>query len=122
LTEKLIQAEKLAAVGQMSAHVAHEIRNPLTSIMLHSELLEEEIDQVEGTEEAKNLLGIVKSEIDRLSQITDEYLSYARLPHPRKQLVDPMGEVSSVVAQLMPNSGAGTYRPPSAARRRCPRS
>jgi len=102
LTEKLIQAEKLAAVGQMSAHVAHEIRNPLTSIMLHSELLEDELEDIEAATDAKELLAIIKSEIDRLSQVTDEYLSYARLPHPKKQLVDPMVEVSSVVAQLMP--------------------
>jgi len=102
LTEKLIQAEKLAAVGQMSAHVAHEIRNPLTSVLLHSELLEEEIEQMPDNAEALELVTIIKTEIDRLSQVTDEYLSYARLPHPKKQLVDPLGEVSSVVATLMP--------------------
>ncbi|HOS96606.1 MAG TPA: cache domain-containing protein, partial [Deltaproteobacteria bacterium] len=93
LTEKLIQAEKLAAVGQMSAHVAHEIRNPLTSVLLHSELLEDELREMEKNEEALELLKIIEGEIDRLSQVTDEYLSYARLPHPKKQLVNPHGEV-----------------------------
>ncbi len=102
LTEKLIQAEKLAAVGQMSAHVAHEIRNPLTSVLLHSELLEDELREMERNEEALELLKIIEGEIDRLSQVTDEYLSYARLPHPKKQLVNPLGEVSSIVAMLMP--------------------
>jgi PAS domain S-box-containing protein len=102
LTEKLIQAEKLAAVGQMSAHVAHEIRNPLTSVLLHSELLEDELREMERNEEALELLKIIEGEIDRLSQVTDEYLSYARLPHPKKQLVNPHGEVSSIVAMLMP--------------------
>ena len=102
LTEKLIQAEKLAAVGQMSAHVAHEIRNPLTSVLLHSELLEDEIKEFDKNEEALELVKIIKEEIDRLSQITDEYLSYARLPHPKKQLVAPHIEVSSVLAMLLP--------------------
>jgi len=102
LTEKLIQAEKLAAVGQMSAHVAHEIRNPLTSVLLHSELLEDELKELDKNEEALELVKIIKEEIDRLSQITDEYLSYARLPHPKKQLVDPQIEVSSVLAMLLP--------------------
>ncbi|HPI91588.1 MAG TPA: cache domain-containing protein [Deltaproteobacteria bacterium] len=102
LTEKLIQAEKLAAVGQMSAHVAHEIRNPLTSVLLHSELLEDEIKDMERNEEALELLKIIENEIDRLSQVTDEYLSYARLPHPKKQLVNPQVEVSSVLSMLMP--------------------
>ncbi|HHO75269.1 MAG TPA: sensor histidine kinase [Deltaproteobacteria bacterium] len=102
LTEKLIQAEKLAAVGQMSAHVAHEIRNPLTSVLLHSELLEDELAEDGDKEEAAELLHIIQKEIDRLSQITDEYLSYARLPHPKKQPVDPEKETSVVLSMLLP--------------------
>ncbi len=102
LTEKLIQAEKLAAVGQISAHVAHEIRNPLTSVLLHSELLEDEIGGNGDKEEARELIRVIRREIDRLSQVTDEYLSYARLPHPKKHPVDPRREVESVVSMLMP--------------------
>jgi len=102
LTEKLIQAEKLAAVGQMSAHVAHEIRNPLTSVLLHSELLEDEIMEGGDKKEAQELISVIRNEIDRLSQITEEYLSYARLPLPKKQLIDPAVEVNSVVSMLMP--------------------
>lgn len=102
LTEKLIQAEKLAAVGQMSAHVAHEIRNPLTSVLLHSELLEDEIREHGESKEAEELIRVIKGEIDRLSHITEEYLSYARLPVPKKQLIDAEAEVSSVVAMLLP--------------------
>ncbi|MGC9323851.1 MAG: sensor histidine kinase [Desulfomonilia bacterium] len=102
LTEKLIQAEKLAAVGQMSAHVAHEIRNPLTSVMLHTELLEDELRELGDAKQALDLVHIVEQEIDRLSTVTDEYLSYARLPHPRKQLVNPKIEVNSVLSMLLP--------------------
>lgn len=102
LTEKLIQAEKLAAVGQVSAHVAHEIRNPLTSVLLHSELLEDEIREGSDSQEARELISVIRREIDRLSQVTDEYLSYARLPHPKKQLVDPVREVKAVVSMMLP--------------------
>jgi signal transduction histidine kinase len=42
-----------------------------------------------------------------LSQITDEYLAYARLPHPRKQLLDPFVEVTSTVAMLRPELKKG---------------
>ncbi|MEA3221690.1 MAG: cache domain-containing protein [Thermodesulfobacteriota bacterium] len=103
LTEKLIQAEKLAVAGQMSAHVAHEIRNPLAAILLHSELLEDEIssDNMDTTE-ATTLIESIKGEIGRLSQFTDEYLSYTRLPQPKKQPVNPAEEVSSAIAMMTP--------------------
>ncbi|MCD6571145.1 MAG: PAS domain-containing protein [Deltaproteobacteria bacterium] len=103
LTEKLIQAEKLAVAGQMSAHIAHEIRNPLTSILLHSELLEDEIssDNMDTTE-STNLIESIKGEIGRLSQVTEEYLSYTRLPRPKKHPVNPVAEVSSVIAMMSP--------------------
>ena len=103
LTEKLIQAEKLAAVGQISAHMAHEIRNPLTSIMLHSELLEDEVkDGLGENTEAMRLLKVVINEIDRLSNITEEYLAYARLPMPKKQVIEADTVVSSVVKMMLP--------------------
>ncbi|MEA2102022.1 MAG: ATP-binding protein [Thermodesulfobacteriota bacterium] len=102
LTEKLLQADKLAAVGQMSAHVAHEIRNPLASILLQSELLDDELQDTKTSPEAFDFIKTIQGEIDRLSQITDEYLAYARLPHPRKQLLDPFVEVTASVAMLKP--------------------
>jgi PAS domain S-box-containing protein len=103
LTEKLIQAEKLAAVGQISAHMAHEIRNPLTSVLLHSELLLDELKESHGEDhEAMKLLKIIMEEIDRLTNVTDEYLAYARLPVPKKQLVNPEVEASSVQAMMLP--------------------
>src|SRR6185369_4384613 len=40
---RLIQSERLAAIGRMAAHVTHEVRNPLSSIGLNVELLEEEL-------------------------------------------------------------------------------
>ncbi len=99
----MIQAEKLAVIGQMSGHVAHEIRNPLASILLNSELLEEEISSENmNVSESMTLITHIKEEISRLSQVTDEYLSYTRLPRPRKQMINPVAEVSSVISMMMP--------------------
>lgn len=82
--KELLKAERLAVVGKMSVKVAHEICNPLGSISLNAELLEDEIrkDDTSDSNEAVNLLNSMKKEIDRLGGIIEEYLQFARLPVP----------------------------------------
>jgi signal transduction histidine kinase len=80
LQEMQLQSERLAAVGRMAAHVTHEVRNPLSSIGLNVELLEEELASAGA--EAKDLLRAIHKEIERLTSITEEYLELARLPEP----------------------------------------
>jgi len=77
---ELVHAERLATIGKMAAHISHEIRNPLSSIGLNLELLEEEISELPSKPEAAGLLGAIQSEVDRLSRITEQYLAAARRP------------------------------------------
>jgi signal transduction histidine kinase len=77
---RLLQSERLAAIGRMAAHVSHEVRNPLSSIGLNVELLEEELR--DASPETRELLAAVHKEIDRLGAVTEEYLRVARLPNP----------------------------------------
>jgi signal transduction histidine kinase len=82
---ELVRSERLAAVGKMAAMITHEVRNPLSSIGLNAELLDEELGHMsaERAGEARQLLRAITREIDRLTAITEEYLSFARLPKPR---------------------------------------
>lgn len=95
--EALLRAEQLAAVGRISAQITHEIRNPLSSIGLNVELLEEAFSRaqfksdVEGRE-ARDILASVNREVDRLGEITENYLRMARLPQPSLERED-VGEV-----------------------------
>ena len=93
---RLIQTERLAAIGRMAAHVTHEVRNPLSSIGLNVEMLEDEIDG--GNGEARALLKAIQKEIDRLSGLTDEYLRLARLPAPSLEVDDVGDALASVLA------------------------
>jgi two-component system, NtrC family, sensor kinase len=86
LQQMQLQSERLAAVGRMAAHVTHEVRNPLSSIGLNVELLEEEL--ADAGPEAKDLLRAVHREIERLTAITEEYLRLARLPNPQLEPED----------------------------------
>jgi signal transduction histidine kinase len=82
---RLVQSERLAAIGQMSAKVSHEVRNPLSSISLNAELLEDELQALpaERRVEAANLVGAIRSQVDVLSAVTEDYLRFARLPKPK---------------------------------------
>jgi two-component system NtrC family sensor kinase len=85
--EALLRAERLAAVGRVSAQVAHEVRNPLSSIGLNVEMLDEQLARAtfatpEEALEAHELLASVTREVDRVTEITEDYLRLARLPAP----------------------------------------
>ena len=82
--ERLVQSERLATIGQMAAKVSHEVRNPLGSISLNAELLEDEVKALpeERRAEAAALVSAIRSQVDVLSAVTEEYLRFARLPKP----------------------------------------
>lgn len=89
--ERLLATERLAAIGKMAAHVTHEVRNPLSSIALNLDLLEEELDP--NNEEARELLRAIEQEVQRLSDLSDQYLSMARRKTPELQV----GDVTQIV-------------------------
>jgi two-component system, NtrC family, sensor kinase len=88
--EQLVATERLATVGKMAAHVTHEIRNPLSSIALNLELLEEELPA--GADEANNLLRAIRAEVERLAGLSEQYLSVAR-QRPQEKRPERLSEI-----------------------------
>lgn len=74
-TEEILhRQDKLAAVGQLAAGVAHEIRNPLTSMKGYAEfLLEDETD-----EQRREFVDIILDEINRVNQIVEDFMVLAK--------------------------------------------
>ncbi|WP_010459601.1 ATP-binding protein [Acidovorax radicis] len=75
--EARLRTEKLAAMGRMSAAVAHEIRNPLAAIVQANALLEEDLHDPAQ----KRLAHMVQQNADRLARIAEEVLDIARVQH-----------------------------------------
>jgi signal transduction histidine kinase len=94
---KLIRSERLATVGRMAAHITHEIRNPLASLGLNVELLGDEVGA--DNQEARKLVNSIGKEVDRLSEITETYLRFVRLPKPKLERED-LGAVAMSVLEF----------------------
>lgn len=81
---KIERADRLAAIGEVSAGVAHEIRNPLTSIKGFIQLIEEDLDKDDSK---LTYTRIVTEEVDRLNKIIGTLLYYAQPSMPKRSLV-----------------------------------
>lgn len=88
--ELLVRTEKLSVVGQMAAGVAHEFRNPLTSIKGFAQLLQQ------GNEKPL-YIEIILSEVRRLEAIVGEFLTLAKQQAPKMQEVDAVAVLKQVV-------------------------
>jgi two-component system NtrC family sensor kinase len=96
MEEQLLLAGRLAAVGELSAGVAHELNNPIAAIQGFAQLLTGRNDL---DETMKNDLGIIYREAQRAAKITQNLLSFARRHEPEKHLIS-LNEVIEKTLEL----------------------
>ena len=93
------RSERLAALGQLSAGLAHEIRNPLGVIKGSAEMLTQKLQA--SDELSRELAGYISTEVNRLSALVTEFLDFARPlhaePHPA-DLIALLDRVLQIVA------------------------
>ena len=87
--------ELLVILGQLAASVSHEIRNPLSSLSLHIDLLEEELTPSDPLAES---FALIKADLARVQNVVEDYLSLARVPNVRREPVD-VGTMLEAIAQ-----------------------
>lgn len=88
--EKRRQAERLALLGKMAASLAHEIRNPVSAIRLHAQLLERSVPVTERTSAE-----MIVAEAGRIESLVSQWLGYAK---PGSMVVVPV-DISALVAE-----------------------
>jgi len=100
LLEMLRQSERMAAIGELSAAIAHEIRNPLASISNAVEILFENFEV--GDSQDSRLLNVIEKESGRLQQLSSDFLHFARMKTPEIESL-ALGKVVEDVLILIDN-------------------
>ncbi len=95
--QELVRSARLAAVGRLSAGLAHEIRNPLASIQGAAEVL---TDDFPADNPKHSLLNILLRESERLNQVLTRFLEFARSRPGDPESIDLVQEVSAVIDLL----------------------
>ena len=80
MEQQVHEAEKMAAIGELSASIAHDFRNPLAAISGSAQILSLEQDNISGLDPAtfKTLLGIILRETGRMAKTITDFLQFAR--------------------------------------------
>jgi len=100
LEEQAAESERMAYIGTLASGLAHEIRNPLNSLNLNMQMLEEELDGRGEVSTGGRLLGITRREIARLERLVTDFLSYAR-PRPLEIEEGPAGDLLEQARELL---------------------
>lgn len=98
--DKLIQAERLATAGKMSASFAHEIRNPLSSMRMLSQML---MQKLETSDEQRQSLQYILEEIERIDNIVKGLMDFARPTTLNLEQQPLMPALQSVLALMEAN-------------------
>jgi len=98
--EALRRRERLAALGEMAAGIAHEIRNPLGVVTSSAQLLESRLPDLK--ENQRRLLQIIMEEIDRMNRLIGDFLKFSRPAQPHLVQTDLAAFLRDKLDQIAP--------------------
>jgi len=103
---RMIQSEKLAAVGIFASGLAHEVRNPLNSVALQLSLLERRAAPLEAkvSSEILELIGIIREEVKRLDGLVSDFLELSRAGRLQRRPTDLDALLDDVMRLLRPEA------------------
>ena len=94
MSQQLLQAEKLATMGELASSIAHELNNPLATVSLRVESL---IAQSTGDDPRLRELEIIGKEIERMSNLVSNLLQFSRRSQPQISTVNVRDEIEKTL-------------------------
>ena len=98
------RSERLAALGQLSAGLAHEIRNPLSTIKTSAEMLRKSVDA--DTAVAQEMAGYISSEVDRTNALVTRFLDFARPLVLHREPTELASIIDQAIEEVEKHTGA----------------
>ncbi len=104
MEERMRRMERFLSLTTLASGLHHEIKNPLTALSIHIQLLEESLSNGQTGEAVEELVGVLKTEICRLNGVLESFRSFANLQHLSMQPTDALGVVENAIRLIRPQA------------------
>lgn len=104
MEQRLRRMERYAGLGSLATGLQHEIKNPLSALSLHVQLLDEALVEQSSTKEIDEMLGVIRTEINRLASVLEGFRDYASMSEPGRSAVDLSALIKKLVRFIGPQA------------------
>jgi signal transduction histidine kinase len=104
LEERMQRMERFLSLTALASGLHHEIKNPLTALSIHLQLLEENLSSGQAGEAVDELVGVLKTEMCRLNGVLEDFRSFANLQKLTVQPTDPLAVVEKTLRLIRPQA------------------
>lgn len=104
IEDRMRRMERYMGLGSLAAGLHHEIKNPLAALSLHVQLLEEEIDDGNGSDDTQQMLGVIKTEVSRIGSVLEGFRDFASIDRLNLGPVDLRQLMSRQIELIRPTA------------------
>ncbi len=104
LEERMRRMERFLGLANLASGLHHEIKNPLTALSIHIQLLEERLSNEQSEEPIDELVGVLKTEVCRLNGVLESFRSFAHMQKLTILPTDALGVIEKVIRLIRPQA------------------
>jgi PAS domain S-box-containing protein len=104
MEERMRRMERFLSLATLASGLHHEIKNPLTAMSIHTQLLEEGLSNGQPLEAVHELVGVLKTEVCRLNGVLESFRSFANLQNLTIQPTDGLEVLENVIRLIRPQA------------------
>lgn len=104
MEERMRRMERYMGLGSLAAGLHHEIRNPLAALSLHVQLLEEQLEESQDSEEVQPMLAVIKSEMSRIGEVLERFREFASMDNLRLEEINLVKLIQRQVDLAIPQA------------------